>query len=180
MAYSLALGCAATAGGLNSNLHHPARAFERFAHAPGVVGVEGHGLFLVHVLPGLKRGNEIEHVLVLGRGDEDGVDRLVVKKLAEILILGGVGRKLFRFVQAARVNVSDRDGFHVRAFQRGLEDLSAAASRPDQGEADPIIRAQHAAGGREAVSGVGCRSRGCLLHECASSKHDVPPLVWGT
>jgi hypothetical protein len=64
---------------LNSNLHHPARAFECFAHAPGVGGVEGHRLFLVHVLAGLESGNETEHVLVLGRRDEDGVDRLVVE-----------------------------------------------------------------------------------------------------
>ena len=52
----------------------------------GMVGTERHRLFLIDVLARLDRGHEVEGVLMLRRGDEHGVDRLVVEQLPEVLV----------------------------------------------------------------------------------------------
>ena len=70
------------------------RAFAGFlvrrAHALGVVDGERHGLFLIHVLAGVERGDEVLAVQVLRSGDQDGVDDLVVEQMAVIEIGLGV------------------------------------------------------------------------------------------
>jgi len=45
-------------------------------HPLGVIHVERHGFFLVDLLARLERCDEMLGVQMLGRGDEDGVNRL--------------------------------------------------------------------------------------------------------
>ena len=54
------------------------------AHALGVVDGEGHGAFLIDVFAGGEGVDEMLAVQVLGRGDENGVDGLVVQQPAVI------------------------------------------------------------------------------------------------
>ena len=43
---------------LHADLHHAPGAFIGPAHAPGVLGIERHGLFLVNIFARLDGGNE--------------------------------------------------------------------------------------------------------------------------
>ena len=61
-------------------------ALERPPHAPRMVGIEGHGLFLINVLARLDGGNEIQRVLVLRRDDHHRVNGLVIQQRAEIAV----------------------------------------------------------------------------------------------
>ncbi len=69
------------AGGLDSHLNHAVGLLEGLLHAPRVVGIEGHGLFLVNVFPRLDSGNKMQSVQVLGCGDQDRVNGFVVEQL---------------------------------------------------------------------------------------------------
>ena len=50
---------------LDTHLNHATRSFQR-TDATGMVGIEGHGFFLVDVFACLNGGNEVEGMLVLG------------------------------------------------------------------------------------------------------------------
>ena len=69
-------------------------ALRRGAHALGVVHGERHGLFLVDVLASLERRHEMLAVEVLGRGDDDGVNALVIQQVAVVQVGLGGGRQL--------------------------------------------------------------------------------------
>ena len=76
---------AASASGRNCRLvpdlhRRLPRPLVRRAHALGVVDGERHGLFLVDVLAGFQRSDEMLGVQVLRRGDQDGVDVLSSSK----------------------------------------------------------------------------------------------------
>ena len=57
---------------------------KRLAHAPGMVGIERHGLLLIHVFARLDRRHEVQRVLVLRRGDQDRIERLLLQQPPEI------------------------------------------------------------------------------------------------
>ena len=93
------------------------------------------GLFDVHVLAGLKRENRRRRVPVIGRGDDYGVDCLVVQQAAHVGdgsrgvnagLLGGVGKPL-------RVRVADIIGV--------VEESATPAAAADQRHDDLVIRA---------------------------------------
>src|SRR6185369_16719775 len=108
-----------------------------------------HRLFLVDVLPGGQRGGEVLAVQVLRRGDQDGVDGLVVEQVAVVEVGLGVGRDLLHFFQAAGVDVGGADAFDVRAGHRLAQDLRPAGPGPDDADANALV-------GREGVrSGEG-------------------------
>ena len=138
---------------LHAHLHHASRAGDGLAHPPGVVGVEGHGLLLIDVLAGLDGGHKAEGVLVLGGGDEDRIDRLVVQEAAVIVV--GLDRRGhgLGLVQAPRVNIGHGNRLGAGAAQRDLEDRLAAAAGADQAEAEPVIGPQHGAGGSDSGRG---------------------------
>ena len=99
------------------------------AHALGVIHREGHRLFLVDVLAGGERGDEVLAMQVLRRGDQDGVDGLVVEQVAVVEIRLGVGRDLLHIFQPAGVDVGGADAFHIRAGQRLAQDLATRGRR---------------------------------------------------
>src|SRR6266513_2979791 len=78
---------------LHTHLHHAVRSFHRSAHASSVVRIKSHSLFLVDVLPCLHCRNEIKCVLMLGSGNEHGVNGLVVEQAAKIGVSLNSGSK---------------------------------------------------------------------------------------
>ena len=125
---------------LHADLDHASRAAEGVSHAPGVARVEGHRLFLVHVLARLDGGDEVNRVQVLRRRDQDRVDRLVVEQRPVVLERRDAGNDRLDFIEAAGVDVGDRGRLDVRALDRGLQDLLAARTAADQAEPDSLVR----------------------------------------
>jgi len=107
-----------------------------------MVGIESHGFFLVNVLAGLDGGNEIESVLVLGSGNQYGVNGFVIEQAAKIGQCPNSGRELLGFLQAASINVGNRNGLGIRCTERVLENVESASSGADQPEADAVISAE--------------------------------------
>src|ERR1017187_5986829 len=62
---------------------------------------------------------------------------------AAIVQVGLSGRRdLLDIFQAARIDVGGADAIHVLAGQRLLQDFGAARARPDDAEADTLVRAE--------------------------------------
>ena len=111
---------ARSADRLDPDLHDPIRSFDGLPHSPGVVGIKGHGLFLVNVFAGLNCGNEIEYVLVLRCGEEHGVHVFLVQQFAKIQIRFYVGSNLLRFIQPPRIHVGYFYYFATNALHAAL------------------------------------------------------------
>ncbi len=82
-------------------------------------------------------------VQVLRGGDQDRVDVLILEQAAIVEVGLGVGGDLLDVFQAARIDIGGGDAFHVFAGERGLQDFGAAGARPDDADADTLVRAQH-------------------------------------
>src|ERR1700758_5614041 len=91
------------ADGLHTHLYHAVRTFHGTAHASRVVRIKSHGFFLVDILACLDGGNEIESVLMLGSGNQYGVNGLVVKQAAKIGRGPNRRSELLGFLQATSV-----------------------------------------------------------------------------
>ena len=89
------------AHGLDPHLNHTIRSFHGAAHTARMVGIEGHGLFLIDVFACLNGGNEVEGMLVLGGRDEHGIDGLVVEQTAKVGVGLNARSDALHFVQAA-------------------------------------------------------------------------------
>ena len=163
----------AAAGGLNADLDHPARALECLAHPLGVVRVEGHRLFLVHVLARLKGRDEVQDVLVLGRRDQYGVDALVVQELAEVLVGLDLRCEFLHFVQAARVDIRHGGRLRIGTLQGRLEDLLAPAACADQAEANAIVGPQDTAGGKNLRHGQRRSAGQHIADKLTTGRHKV-------
>jgi len=127
---------------LHTHLYHAIRTSDGKAHASRVGGIKSHGFFLVDILACLDRGNEIESVLVLGSGNQYGVNGFIVEQAAEISKRLNRGRELLGFFQAASINVSNCDGLGIRRAERVLENVQSAPSGANQPEADTVINAE--------------------------------------
>ena len=64
-------------------------------HLPALLNGERHGLFEVHVLLGVEGRLEHGKVLVIGRGDDDGVEAGLAEQLVVIDVSLGLRRALF-------------------------------------------------------------------------------------
>ncbi len=126
---------------LHPDLNHASRATECVSHAPGVAGVERHRFFLVYVLAGLDRRDEVKRVQVLQRRDQDRVDRLVVEERSVVFESCDTRNDRFNFIETASVYVGNGDGFDIRALDSGPQDLLPARSAADQTESDALVRA---------------------------------------
>ncbi len=125
------------------------------AHALGVVHGERHGLFLVDVLAGVQRGDEVLAVQVLRGGDQDGVDGLVVEQVAVVEIGLGSGHDLLRVFQALGVDVGESQEFGIGAIDYFADQGHATIARADDAEANAIVGSQHVGGGQRAGQ-AGC------------------------
>ncbi len=165
-----------SARGLHTHLHHAVRAFKGAAHAPCVVRIKRHGFFLIDILAGLKSGNEIQSVLMLGSGDQHRVNGLVLEQTAKIAKCLNCWREFLGFLLPARVNVSDRDGLRIWRAERVLENVHPAPARADQPEPHAVIRAENTRRKDRRTRQRGRTSRN-VTNEASSIEHDATPLV---
>src|SRR5262249_49417263 len=114
--------------------------------APALADVVADGFFDVHVLAGLEGPDGGEGVPVVGRGDADDVDGLVVHDPAEVLFkLGGLVlgpfRALHRFADdfVAGVAVADRGHDTVVLAGKAADVVVAPAVDADDGHAQLIV-----------------------------------------
>jgi hypothetical protein len=115
-------------------------------HFLRVIDGERHGLFLVNVLARVKRGDEVLAVQVLGRGDQDGINRFILEQVAVIEVGLGVWCDLFGVFQPASVDIGERDELGIRARHRFPHDLHPAIAGSDDPEPDPLVRAEDVTG----------------------------------
>ena len=127
-----------------------AGAFESGAHLLGMVHREGHGLFLVDVLAGVERGDEVLGVKVLRSGDEDGVDGRIFQEVAIVAMLPGGGRDGARLFQAAGVDVGHAGAFGVGAGEGFAQQFAAAGAGADDAEAHAVVGAEDVGRGQGA------------------------------
>ena len=96
------------------DLHRPAPGILiRGSHALGVIHIERHGFFLVDLLAGIERSDEMLGVEMLRRGDQHGVDGFIVEQVAVIEIGFGVGNDLLGVVQALGVDIGERNDLGI-------------------------------------------------------------------
>ncbi len=104
---------------------HDAVIFLRRRHElPALENVMRAGLLAVHVLAGLARPDTDQRVPVVGRGDRDGVDGLVLEEFPDVgergwLLLAGADHFVEPFVQDILIHVAqggDLDVRHGRIF----------------------------------------------------------------
>ena len=79
---------------LGAELKNAFLAMDFLSQGPVFGEVEAHGLFEIDILAGADGGQGGEHVPVIGRGDENGVNVLTSEQLAEV----GVGGAVFVLV----------------------------------------------------------------------------------
>ena len=134
-----------------------ARGFDELAAFPDVVG---DGFLDVNVFPGFHGPNRGEHVPVIAGGDDDAVDGFVFHDLAEVL--GGlrVREDLLGFLQLRGVRVAKHRDLDAGHFGHASGIATALTAESDAGEADFVIRAEHAAGGERGEGEGGLREEG--------------------
>ena len=109
-----------------------------------MVRVERHGLLLIHIFARLNGRHEVKRVLVLRRGDENRVNRLVIEQPPKITVSLEPRGESLRLVQPAGIDIRDCHGLYVRTAQGGPKDLLSPAARANQADADALIGAEDA------------------------------------
>ncbi len=119
-----------------------AGAFDRRTHLLAVIHRESHGLLHVDVLAGIESGDEMLGVEMLRSGDEDRVDRGVLKHAAIFKMLARGGSDGARFFQTAGVNVGHAGTLGVGTGEGIAQKFGTAGAGADNGEANAIISAE--------------------------------------
>jgi len=99
------------------------------------------GLLDVEVLAGLEGPDALDRVLVVGRGDRDGVDFLVLEHLPHVGVAFGARVVLQALGDDARVDVAKRDDPHAFDALEFLDVFHAAAAEADDGDAEVAVGA---------------------------------------
>src|SRR5207248_6277536 len=116
----------------------------RLDNAPALADVVADGLFDVDVLAGLHGPDRGQRVPVVGRGDADDVDGLVVEDAAQVFLvlgrealglLGGTHRPL----DDGLVHVADRGHDAVVPAGEAADVAAAAAVDADDRDAEPVV-----------------------------------------
>ena len=114
----------------------------RGAHALGVIEREGQRLFLIDMLARFERIDKMLAMQMLRRGDDDGVDGLVLQKPAMIAVGGRGWDAVSGVVQALGVDIGECGDLDVGTGQSLVQEFAAALSSADQADADAIVRTQ--------------------------------------
>jgi len=165
--------------GLDADLNDAIRLFKGTPHTAGVIGIKGHGLFLVDILAGLNGGNEVERMQVLGSSDEDGVDGFVVEQAPKIGVGLNGGNNLLGFVEAAGVDVGDGDSLGVGGVDSLFENVQSPTASTDQGKADAVIGAEDARGCEKGIADQGGSTSCNTVDEISSIEHGCGSLWVG-
>src|SRR5207247_1107026 len=131
------------------------------------------GLLDVNIFPRLAGPNGHEGMPVVGRGDRDRVERLVLQGLADVLNTLGrrevlAGERAQVLGVGAGVGVDEVGDLHVLHAGPGTHVASAAAVESGDGDADGVVGAEHAAGGLGAGDGYQGAGAGGLEEVTAS------------
>ena len=114
---------------------------------PRLEDVVRAGLLHVDVLARLAAPDGLQRVLVVGSGDRDGVDRLILQQLAEV----GEGRRLLlrggfhlggALGEDGFVHVAERRHLHVGQFAVTVDVIAAAPAQAHAGDAHGIVGAR--------------------------------------
>ena len=117
-------------------------------HFLGVLHREGHGLFLVDVLPCLERRYETFLMQMLRGGDQHRIDVLVLQHAVVIKISLGIGSDGFHGVQTLGVDVGRANQFGIPTPQGLAQDFGPPVAGSDNAKADTVIRAQNVRSGQ--------------------------------
>ncbi len=155
------------ADALAADLQDAVRALHRLHDRRAIGHHKAHGLFKVDVLAGHQRVDGHRLVPVVGRGDEDGVDRRTRQQLAVVLVNRRLAaRARPRPVQPAGIGIAQRDGLHVGHRPDGLHELLRAGAAANEPHAKPVARGGSGRGTPCHRGGGACKHT--RLHEVAS------------
>jgi hypothetical protein len=136
---------------LRAVLHDPIVFPRRVDRGPTFVHVVAARLLDVHILAGLARPDGHERVPVVRRRDRNGIDVLVVERLANVLdLLRLVGPFLLVDLRemlgvGPRVGIDEVHQLDVVHLQIGVGMGMAATVQPGDGDAHPIVGTDHTA-----------------------------------
>jgi hypothetical protein len=156
---------------LHAYLYNAIRTLEGPPHAPRVVGIKSHGLFLIDILACLEGGNKVERVLVLRSGNQHGVNGFVVEHAPKIPVGLNCGSDFFGFFLPTGVNISDRDSLRIWRFERVLENVHPAPACADQSEPHAVVGAENTRRKNRRTGQRGRASRD-VTNETSSIEHD--------
>ena len=91
----------------------------------------------------VQRGGEMLAMQMLRRGDQDGVDALVVEQIAVVEVSLGVRRDLLGVFEALGIDVGEGHEIGVGAGHRLPHDLHAAVARTDNSQPEPFVGSQN-------------------------------------
>src|SRR5262249_44944835 len=160
-------------------LHHAAVLPRRLHHLAALFHGHGDGLLHVDVFPVLAGLDRHIRMPVIGCGDTDHVDALVVENLAEVLHAAGWRARARLVVRAARgggdrllqvrlVDVAHGGDLDVRLLHGHAQVRHAHAPHPDDGHRNAVVRAFHGAG-----KNLGGEGGGCAFDEVSAFGHPV-------
>ena len=130
-----------------SDLHHGFRRLPvRRAHALGIIQRKGQRLLLIHMFAGCERINKMLAMQMLRRGDDHGVNGLIVQKPAMVAVDGAQKARGRGVVQALGVNIGKGGDLDIGAGDGLMQQFAAALPGADQADAHAVVGAQHAPG----------------------------------
>ncbi len=100
----------------------------------------GHRLFQIDVLLRVQRGLQAGIVVVVGRGDDYGIDAALPQQFPVIGVAGRSGRVGACLFEVRFVNVGNRDALRTQ-FLKIAAEIAAATARPDDSIRQPVIGA---------------------------------------
>jgi hypothetical protein len=130
-------------------------------HPPAFLHRQRQRLFDIDVLACATGIDEHDGVPVVGRGDGDGIDVLVVDDTAPVLVFDWRGAGLLHGeIHVVLAQVADCSGDLIAMLEEGVMDLVAAIAKADVAHSQAVVRAENSAiaecgGGGRAESAPG-------------------------
>ena len=157
---------------VQADLHHAAAGACGVQHRAAFVDGVAGGLLDEDMRARLERGDGLQGVPMIRRGDDDDLGLLLLQQLAVIVVgLGLVAAQIVhllgRHFAPAFVHVAEGDDFHASAFHRLLEDILAPPTGADERGAELLPRLGSAQQIRRGGEG-GSRRGGGELDELAA------------
>src|SRR4051794_19026222 len=117
---------------LGPDLDHAVIFFRRSHHLLPFPEIMGKRLFNVNVLAGLTRPDRRERMPMVGQGDHDGIDGLVIHHLAQVGISGDLLAAILEWLclasQMCRVHIAERGYLEAGNFPYPRNELMPAPS----------------------------------------------------
>jgi hypothetical protein len=135
-------------------------------HPLGVVNGEGHRFFLIDVLAGVERVDEVLGMEVLRSGDEHRIDTVVFKQQAVVVEDFAAGNALQGALAMGAVDVADRGNFNVGTSYGLRREVGSSGAVTNDAKPHPVIGSGHGA-----WYGESAQTGGDLTQELSSGTH---------